>query len=429
MKNLTTSIFSCFHGKASLLFIVSLLCLSATRVSACFYLLFFALILLFKESGLVPWADALHLFGQFLKRSAGGFFLVCYLLSVSICSLLSLVANQGLLSQALSSFHPSLFHILLSAISCALVLFSVVFVGSLSTLEPARFSLARNVVVILPLWSLSAFAFSGLTLIGASHEPASNLRPTEGLYITSFVLYFYLRIFSRIKFLRMPGWGEFTADVLPGLLAALVVASFGGIGAWFVLLLWFCRLQSRFNLTQFDLPSPWGGNRFVLLLCISSLLLVVVSMLCDPVRYLIAKYFAYLVGFLETSRFSYIASFADYVSRFPPTWFGASSASWNDVLSHNTFLDISIRYGVVPSVSLFMSLLSSASNMIRLSLLPRSLFLPVDLVGLVVFFCYFLLQPVPLSDSYSNVLMVSILSLTSAFCAFLRETPSGYSLH
>ena len=157
MKNLTTSIFSCFHGKATLLFIVSLLCLSATRVSGCFYLLFFALILLFKESGLVPWADALYLFGQFLKRSAGSFFLVFYLLAVSICSLLSLVANQGLLSQALSSFHPSLFHILLSVISSTLLLFSVVFVGSLSTLEPARFSLARNVVVILLLWSVSAF--------------------------------------------------------------------------------------------------------------------------------------------------------------------------------------------------------------------------------------------------------------------------------
>ena len=429
MKNLKTLIFSCFHGKATLLFIISLLCLSATRVSGCFYLLFLALILLFKESGLVPWADALHLFGQFLKRSAGGFFLVFYLLSVSICSILSLVANKGLLSQALSSFHPSLFHILLSAISCTLVLFSVFFVGSLSTLELARFSLARNVVVILLLWSLSAFAFSGLTLIGSSHEPASNLRPTEGLYITSFVLYFYLRVFSRIKFLSMSSWGEFTADVLPGLLAALVVASFGGIGAWCVLLLWLCRLQSRFNLAQSDLPSHWSRNRVVLLLCISSLLLVALSLLLDPVRYLIVKYFAYLVGFPETPRFSYIASFADYVVRFPPSWFGASSASWNDVLSHNTFLDISIRYGVVPSVSLFLSLLSSASNMIRLSLLPRSLFLPVDLVGLVIFFCYLLLQPVPLSDSYSYVLMVSILSLTSALCAFLRATSSEYSLH
>ena len=425
MRNSTTSIFSLFQGKATLLFVILFLCLSATRVSGCFYLLFFAFILLFKESDLVPWADAPYLFGQFLKRSTGSFFLVFYLLSVSICSLLSLVANQGLLSQALSSFHPSLFHILLSAISCTLLLFSVVFVGSLSTLEPASFALARNVVVILLLWSLSAFAFSGLTLIGSSHEPASNLRPTEGLYVASFVLYFYLRILSRIKFLRMPMWGEFTADVLPGLLAALVVASFGGIGSWFVLLLWLCRLQSRFNLTQSDLPSHWGRKRFVLLLCISSLLLVAVSMLFDPVRYLIAKYFTYLVGFSETPRFSYIASFADYVARFPPSWFGASSASWSDVLSHNTFLDISIRYGVVPAVCLFMSLLSSASNMIRLSLLPRSLFLPVDLVGLVIFFCYLLLQPVPLSDSYSYVLMVSILSLTSSFCAFLRATSSG----
>ena len=421
MKNLTTSTFSLFQGKATLLFVILCLCLSATRASGCFYLLFFALILLFKESGLVPWADALHLFGQFLKRSAGGFFLVCYLLSVSICALLSLVANQGLLSQALSSFHPSLFHILLSAISCTLVLFSVVFVGSLSTLEPARFSLARNVVVILLLWSLSAFVFSGLTLMGSSHEPASNLRPTEGLYITSFVLYFYLRIFSRIKFLRMPRWGEFTADVLPGLLAALVVASFGGIGAWFVLLLWFCRLQSRFNLTQSDMTFSWGGNRFVLLLCISSLLLVAGFILWDPVRYLIAKYLAYLVGFLGTPRFSYISAFADYVSRYPPAWFGASSASWNDVLSHNTFLDISTRYGVVPAVCLLMSFLSSALAIIRLSSRPRSLCLPIDLGGLLIFFCYLLLQPVPLSDSYSYVLIVFLLSLTSAFCLFSEK--------
>ena len=122
MKNSMTLTFSLFQGKVARLFVILFLCLSATRASGCFYLLFCALILLFKESSLVPWADALYLFGQFLKRSAGGFFLFCYLLSVSICSLLSLVANQGLLSRALSSFHPSLFHILLSAISFLLVL-------------------------------------------------------------------------------------------------------------------------------------------------------------------------------------------------------------------------------------------------------------------------------------------------------------------
>ena len=423
MKCKTILTFLFFQGQPCLLMALLFFCLSATRTSGCFYLLFGALILLLKETSRISVFSTLYLFRRFLQKSTSGFFLVCYIFLVFICSLLGLASNQTLMGVAFSSFRPSAFHILLSAISFISVFFCIKFVGSLSSLVPASFSVARKVVNVLLVWLFCAYAFSGLTLAGSAHEPASNLRPSEGLYVASFVLYYYVRVFSRINFLRMSKWRESLSDILPVFLALLVVAFFGGIGTWFVLLLSLLRSFSCFDCN----PSPsgfiWAKHRFILLRMLP-FALIVVFFLWEPLRYLVVKYAVYIIGFSETPRFSYLSSFADYVLQSPPILLGASSASWNDVLSHNTFLDMSTRYGVLPAVCFAISILSSFFGMFRLALHPDCFLRPVDLAGLVFFFCYLSIQPVPISDSYAYVLSVFLLSLTSVFCTFLRADPS-----
>jgi uncharacterized membrane protein YecN with MAPEG domain len=403
-----------------------LLCLSTTRIGGSFYLLVCALILLFTRVSAIPGIPSLVLVGRYLRNSASGFFLFCFVFFVFICSLLSLAPDQAPFGPTFSSFRPSAFHILLSAIYLISVFFCIRFVGALSSLGSASFPVARNVAYVLLVWSLCALAFSGFTLLGSSHEPASNLRPTEGLYVTASVLYFYVRVFSRIEFLRMSKWQESLADIFPVFLAVLVVASFGGTGAWIVLLLSLCRNVSRLNSISSLSVLPFANYR-IFSLSILALLLVVALFLWDPVSYLVVKSIAYVIGFSETPRFYYLYSFSEYVRHFPPLWFGASSASWGEVLSHNTFWDMSVRYGVVPASCLLASILSSAAGVLRLSLRPGYLLLPIDLVGLPFFFCYLLIQPVPISDSYASVLMVFLLSLTSAFCSFLLIAPSTHT--
>jgi len=343
----------------------------------------------------------------YLKNLLGDPFCICLILYSLLIIFLSLVQSLSLaplLNLRLNALEPSLFNLLLSLI--VILIFLCIALGIREDqIDALHAASSRSMLAPLLLyWSFSSVVASSLTLLLNLRSESSALRPTEFLFmICSILLLSTSSYINRTRMKRVQSLcGLFNLVLL--VLSAIVFICFHGFGTLVVFAMSLVSSGLRLFSLETRNSSRFFRSAITPVLFFSFILLV--YLLRVPFTLFTLKYLSIALDPWTSSRGQYLLDFAKYASDYGIALIGSTSNQIDLPLSHDSFADLAIRQGLLPSFVLLNCFIVVFLRLTRLKLLSSGLVSVADYLGYCLMLIYLFFQPALLSDAYSFVMCI-----------------------
>lgn len=331
-------------------------------------------------------------------------FLLLYSLLIFSLSLVQSLGLAPLLNLRLTALEPSLFNLLISLM--VILAFLCIALGiRQDQIDGLRAASSRSMLAPLFLyWSFSSVVASSMTLLLNLRSESSALRPTEFLFmICSLLLLSTSSYINRTQMKKLQSLsGLFNLILL--VLSAIVLICFHGFGTLVVFATSFVSSGHR----MFSLETRNLGRflRPALAPLLFIVFILLVYLLRIPFALFSLKYSSIVLDPWTSSRGQYLLDFAKYASDYGIALIGSTSNQIDLPLSHDSFADLSIRHGLLPSFLLLNCFIVVFLRLTRLKLLSSTLVSFADYLGYCLMLIYLFFQPALLSDAYSFVMCI-----------------------